>query len=242
MNTLRWSCEPRIIRAHPFCSLCHLWAPDDMSHILSCPALISFHSELNMNVHRFLVQAGLRLPLTSDPVIWVRDFVLASSEVVSRQSSWQISWRQLSILAHRYAACRPNEPSPKQFSEMVDRLSKRFRCQCHGRHSCDLKNCWITPIELVSFLAREFNLQVEGCADPLHLTDTMPRYVSGWEEDKFFGAEHDVLSLNLEGTNTYINPPFSLKKVVDGKPTHMIAFYAVGRSGARGRRQHVQFF
>jgi len=77
-------------------------------------------------------------------------------------------------------------------------------------------------VDLVSALARCFNLQVEGCADPLHLTDVLPRYASPWEEDRLFGAEHDVFKLDLSGTNTYINPPFSGKKAVNGKPTHVI--------------------
>jgi len=80
-------------------------------------------------------------------------------------------------------------------------------CKCKNNHSCDLKNGWATPTNLLQILKNSFNLQVEGCADSLHLSHVFPRYVSPDEEDKFFGGEHDILKIDLAGTSTYINPP-----------------------------------
>ncbi len=64
---------------------------------------------------------------------------------------------------------------------------------------------------------------MEGCANPLHVTDQLPRFVSRFIEDKFFGAEHDVLSLNLAGTYAFVNPPFSGKVEVEGGRVHFIS-------------------
>ena len=78
-------------------------------------------------------------------------------------------------------------------------MCRRFSCRCPQRHSC--------------------GLQVEGCADPLHLSDLLPRYVSANQDDIFFGAEHDILKTNLSGTNTFVNPPFSGRVAVGLKFT-----------------------
>ena len=79
------------------------------------------------------------------------------------------------------------------------------------------------PPLIYSKLVSHLKLQVEGCADPLHLSDLFPRYVSANLDDKFFGAEHDILKVDLAGTSTFINPPFSGRVTSsDGNNIHII--------------------
>ena len=97
---------------------------------------------------------------------------------------------------------------------------EEVKCDCMGTHKCDLKNCWST---LLTILTQEFNLQVEGCADPLHLTDILPRYVSSKPDHGFFGAEMDVLTIDLGGTSTFLNPPFTGRMVWEQKNQHIMS-------------------
>src|ERR1044072_2557400 len=49
-----------------------------------------------------------------------------------------------------------------QFWKSVNHILKRYNCNCNGRHSCELRNCWTTPPSLIALLQKHFSLEVEG--------------------------------------------------------------------------------
>lgn len=223
LNSLRWSCAPRVKGARPLCSLCHLQVPDDMAHWGFCPALSSFHNQLNFILVESLARLGVHIPRIEDPLLWGIRFLLSSPEVVLGRDTWGIADRHLLVLARRYVlTLRGQDPSPSKFVSQISRLLARVACSCGVRHVCNLRNTWSTPVSLVKILRFHFELQVEGCADPLHLTDVLPRYFSPVQEDNFFGAEYDVLSSSLLGAITFLNPPFSGKVEWEGRRVHVI--------------------
>src|ERR1700691_4212322 len=54
------------------------------------------------------------------------------------------------------------------FWKSVNGSLRRYKCNCHKRHSCELRNCWVTPPSLLNLLQKHFCLEVEGMADVLH--------------------------------------------------------------------------
>lgn len=223
LNTLRWSCPPKVAGSRPLCPLCYLRAPDSMLHLASCPALSTFHNQINFVLRDLLHRVGISVPMIEDPLLWGSRFILSSPEVCREKINWGISERYLFILARRYVfSLGGRNPSPSLFVSKISQLCVRYNCRCGSRHICDFRNAWSTPLNLLNILVCHFRLQVEGCADPLHLSDLLPRYVSANQEDIFFGAEHDILKINLSGTNTFINPPFSGKVGDSGHKVHII--------------------
>ena len=96
-----------------------------------------------------------------------------------------------------------------QFWKSVNHILKRYNCNCNGRHSCELRNCWTTPPSLIVLLQKHFSLEVEGMGDVLHHSCHLKEWYSKYQEDQVFGAKHDFFKQNLSGKNIYVNPPFN---------------------------------
>ena len=210
LATLRWILPPPAAGPSPFCNLCHSYSIASIDHYMECKALDKFHRQMELSVHGALRSIGVPLPLIKESTDWASKNFLCDPSIKGRIKEWGVSGRHLRILARRYLRrIWPQIPIPSEFALRVNQLVADVKCNCQKTHVCELKNCWTTPPDLLSIMAQEFNLQVEGCADPLHLTNVLPRYVSATAEHGFFGAEHDVLTANLSGVNTYLNPPFT---------------------------------
>jgi hypothetical protein len=95
------------------------------------------------------------------------------------------------------------------FWKKINHILKRYQCQCKGRHTCELRNCWTTPPSLIALLQTHFSLEVEAMADALHHSVYLQEWYSPYQEDIFFGGKHDFFEQKLEGKNCYINPPFN---------------------------------
>lgn len=109
--------------------------------------------------------------------------------------------------------------------KQIERVLDARSCQCppFRRHSCYLRNCWQTPAGLIEIIQRAFHLNCEGMADSLHHNPCFRRWCSEFPQDCWFGSEHDFFKAELEGENTFVNPPFNdtpgepniLMKVID---------------------------
>src|ERR1041385_2720985 len=44
-----------------------------------------------------------------------------------------------------------------QFWKNVNHTLKRYNCNCNGRHSCELRNCWTTPPSLIDRKSTRLN-------------------------------------------------------------------------------------
>src|SRR3569623_218616 len=88
------------------------------------------------------------------------------------------------------------------FWKSVNHILRRYNCNCKGRHTCELRNCWTTPPSYIALLQKHFLLSRR---DPSLIWN------SKYQEDQAFGgAKHDFFKQDLSGKNTYINPPFNI--------------------------------
>src|ERR1700735_2707460 len=88
------------------------------------------------------------------------------------------------------------------FWKCVNKVLRRYNCECTGRHSCELRNCWSTPPSLIALLQKHFCLEAEGMGDALHHSIYLNEWYSLYPEDEAFGAEHDLFKQDLRGRNT----------------------------------------
>ena len=96
-----------------------------------------------------------------------------------------------------------------RFWKCINHILRRYNCNCNGRHSCELRNCWTTPPSFIEILQKHFSLEVEGMGDVLHHSCHLQEWYSRYQEDQAFGAKHDFFKQDLRGKNIFINPPFN---------------------------------
>jgi hypothetical protein len=136
---------------------------------------------------------------------------MLQSKLSKNQKSLTLSSEKMQQLVEEYwAANKKNRHKAfPQFWKNVNHILKRYNCNCKGRHSCELRNCWTTPPSLIALLQKHFLLEVEGMGDALHHSRHLRKWYSKYQEDQAFGAKHDFFQQDLRGNNTYINPPFN---------------------------------
>lgn len=152
LNSLRWSCPPKVAGVRPPCLLCSRAEPDDMTHLGVCPALKTFHNQINFLLCERLRHAGIPLPQLEDPILWGSRWLLSSPLVAQNRVRWGIVDRHLGILAKRYCSTlNGKDPAPAMFVSKVSCLVQRFECKCQNRHKCNLRNAWSTPPSILIF-------------------------------------------------------------------------------------------
>jgi len=223
LATLRWLIPAPFVT----CNYCFSNEKFNTYHLNQCPILKNYNNELNQNFIKLL--KDLKIPnknikqMKSNEDIENEKVNIFLSEPLIKlciKSKFQESY--LFNLAKRYINTKPLILSSLDFVNNVNRLTENIECKCIKYHKCYLKNCWSTPLKLMEILKYHFKLEVEGCADPLHLSHLLSRFVSNDENDKFFGGEYDILKFNLAGNCTYINPPFAQFVLYNNENLHII--------------------
>ena len=145
---------------------------------------------------------GLTIPLFETSKLANEKLILNSSLVATARSKWDLGSIFFQRLVRLFVQ-HNNNPSAIEFIKVVDNLLSEWECKCRRTHVCELKNCWMTPPDLLTTFKTHFKIIIEGCADPLHLTDVFPRYVSANVAHKVFGAEFDICSFEPKGSCIY---------------------------------------
>jgi hypothetical protein len=136
---------------------------------------------------------------------------MLQSKLSKNQKPFTLSGEKMQQLVEDYWAAnkRNRHKAFPKFWKSVNHILKRYNCNCNGRHSCELRNCWTTPPSLIALLQKHFSLEVEGMGDVLHHSCQLKEWYSRYQEDQVFGAKHDFFKQDLSGKNIYVNPPFN---------------------------------
>jgi ribonuclease HI len=223
LATLRWITSPPTENKLSKCNLCSENAEESLDHFFSCGALRHFHSHAEQILHQSLINLNINLCLMTDPIDWHTNKVLGDCRIGQMIKTKKVSTHCVSTLVRK--RIEKFGIASFELGNFVNKLQEilvRATCRCYGNHTCQLRNCWSTPDDLMGILTEAFRLTTEGCADPLHVSTHCLNWISEDPDHKFFGAEIDFFSKDFSGTATYINPPRFGWRYIDNKKTHIV--------------------
>ena len=142
-------------------------------HLFTCPALREEQNSLRERVDETFKKWSIpysslgHLPNLKIKSHWVK---MLQSKLSKNQRSLTLSEEKMQQLVEDYWKANKNNRHKAfpQFWKSVNHILKRYKCDCKGRHACELRNCWTTPPSLIALLQKHFLLEVEGMGDALH--------------------------------------------------------------------------
>ena len=199
------------------CNLCQGNSAETVEHLFLCPALREEQNSLRENIDEVFKKWSIpyssigHLPGISIKSHWAK---MLQNKLSKNQKPFTLSGEKMKQLVEDYwTANKSNRHKAfPQFWKSVNHILKRYNCNCNGRHSCELRNCWTTPPSLIVLLQKYFSLGIEDMGDVLHHSCHLKEWYSRYQEDQVFGAKYDFFKQNLSGKNIYVNPPFNTLK------------------------------
>ena len=155
------------------CNLCQGRSAETTEHLFLCPALREEQNSLRERTDEIFKKWSIpysslgHLPNLKIKSHWVK---MLQSKLPKNQKSLTLSSEKMQQLVEEYwtANKKNRHKAFPQFWKKVNHILKRYNCNCKGRHSCELRNCWTTPPSLIALLQKHFLLEVEGMGDVLH--------------------------------------------------------------------------
>ena len=199
------------------CNLCQGNSAETIEHLFLCPALREEQNSLRENIDEVFKKWSIpysslgHLPGSNIKAHWVK---MLQGKLAKNKKTLKLSGEKMQQIVDDYwTANKLNRHKTfPRFWKSVNHILKRYNCNCKGRHSCELRNCWTTPPSLIALLQKHFSLEVEGMGDVLHHSRHLQEWYSRYQEDQIFGAKHDFFKQDLSGKNIYINPLLTLSK------------------------------
>lgn len=213
-NYRRWKAAQT---SDPACSLCTGKVTETFKHLFVCPALRNEQEELKGVSIYYLSIANLRSFADPQETHLEKTFQFIRKVIPKpddrRDCRVALTDEKLRDLIRLFVVTNQDRQglSRNKCLYHIQRLLKQRACECskNQRHTCALKNCWQTPLDLVKILKDSFALNFEGMADGLHHRSIFQKWCSEFVDDAVFGARHDFFNTDLRGENFFVNPPFN---------------------------------
>src|ERR1041385_5660219 len=97
-----------------------------------------------------------QLPGLSIKSHWIK---MLQSKLSKNKKSLTLSGEKMQQLIEDYWKANQSNRHKAfpQFWKNVNHILKRYNCNCNGRHSCELRNCWTTPPSLIDRKSTRLN-------------------------------------------------------------------------------------